>query len=50
MTVDDNLALGRFEPPTSSLWETRSNQLSYSATTFGEGGIRTPETFYCLTH
>ena len=29
--IDLNLALGRFEPPTSSLWETRSNRLSYKA-------------------
>ena len=32
--VDDhNLALGRLEPPTSPLWEARSNLLSYRAIT-----------------
>lgn len=29
--VIGNMALGRLEPPTSSLWETRSSQLSYKA-------------------
>ncbi len=45
------LALGRFEPPTSPLWEARSNQLSYSAMffAFGEGGIRTLEAISRLT-
>ena len=33
--VDDhNLALGRLEPPTSPLWEARSNLLSYRAIKF----------------
>ena len=43
MTVDDfvELAPGRLELPASSLWETRSNRLSYRANAFGEGGIRT---------